>query len=274
MIKDVMVSLDGTEADERRVAAVGAIAEYFDAQVTGLFLNVLPVLVPAEWEGLSAVQTAELLEQARRTGDRLAVHARERLARLPVPTTLRQIEVLEGSQGEVAARAARSADVFVGLRPNGTADGRGQLLERVLFEGGRHLFLAPEGGSGERGFDRILLAWNGSREAARAAAEALPYLLKAEAVDVMVVQKPEPAPKIEATAFVQHLQHHGIGANLHELAPRDGGVAATLLAESNERGADLVVMGGYGHSRLREWLLGGVTYQLMHAATVPLILAH
>lgn len=274
MIKDVMVSLDGTDADERRIAAVGEIAEYFDAQVIGLFLIALPLLVPAEWEGLSAAQTAEMLEQARRVGESLATRARDRLATLPVPASLRRIEVLEGSQGEAAARAARDADVFVGLRPNGTAAGRGQLLERVLFEGGRHLFLAPETRAGANGFDRILLAWNGSREATRAAAEAMPYLVKADTVDVVVVQDPDPDPQINGTDLVKHLQHHGVGAFLREVTPRAGGVATTLLAEANERGADLIVTGGYGHSRLREWLLGGVTYQLMHEATAPLLMAH
>jgi nucleotide-binding universal stress UspA family protein len=144
----------------------------------------------------------------------------------------------------------------------------------VLFETGRHLFLAPEGGHGPAAFDRILLAWNGSREATRAAAEARPYLLKAEAVDVLVVQDSRLIPEISATDFVNHLLHHGIGAALHEVRPRAEGVAATLIAEAHDRSADLIVMGGYGHSRLREWLLGGVTYQLMHQSTVPLVLAH
>jgi nucleotide-binding universal stress UspA family protein len=73
---------------------------------------------------------------------------------------------------------------------------------------------------------------------------------------------------------MDHLLHHGVGAKLHDVRPRGSGIGATLIAEAQERSADLIVMGGYGHSRLREWLLGGVTYQLMHHAPIPLIVAH
>jgi len=274
MIKDVMVSLDGTPADEIRLAAVAEIAEYFDAQVRGLFLNVLPPLSPAEWEGLGAGQVTRIIEEARKNSEKVATKVKQRLARLQLPVELRRVDVPMGSQGDVAAREARSADVFVGLRPNGASGESEQLVESVLFETGRHLFLAPEGGQPPAGFDRILVAWNGSREATRAIAEAMPYMIKAAAVDVIVVRDASLISQISGADIVDHLLHHGIGAALHEVKPRADGVAATLIAEAHDRNADLIVMGGYGHSRFREWLLGGVTYQLMHRATIPLIVAH
>ena len=101
----------------------------------------------------------------------------------------------------------------------------------------------------------------------------MPYLRKAEMVDVIVVQD-SPFPPINGNDLMDHLLHHGVGAELHDVRPRGGGIGATLIAEAQERSADLIVMGGYGHSRLREWLLGGVTYQLMHQAPIPLIVAH
>lgn len=273
MIKDVMVSLDGTPADEIRLAAVTDIAEYFPIEVTGLFLNMLPAIGPAEWDGLGARQTAQILAEARETSDELAAGVERRLKTLQLPVRLRRIDVAAGTQGHVAAQEARAADVFVGLRPNGIGTDS-QLIENVLFETGRHIYLVPEDRGGPRVLDHIVLAWNGTREATRAVAEAMPYLMKAKTVDVVVVQDTLLATPVPGPTIVEHLLHHGVGAQLYEVRHRAGGVAATLIAEARERKADLIVMGGYGHSRLREWLLGGVTHQLMHETPVPLVLAH
>jgi nucleotide-binding universal stress UspA family protein len=273
MIRDVMVSLDGTPADEVRLSAVTDIAEYFEVHVTALFLNVLPELAPAEWDGIGARTAVQILQEARENSERVVAKIRKRLATLQMPVELRRIDVPSESQGEFAAREARVADVFVGLRPNGSPSDTAQVLESVLFETGRHLFLAPER-RGPAGFDRIMVAWNGSREATRATAEAMPYLLKAERVDVVVVQDSNLASPIRGTDLVDHLLHHGVGAELHEVRPRAGGIAATLMADAKERSADMIVMGAYGHSRLREWLLGGTTYQLLHQAPMPLVVAH
>jgi nucleotide-binding universal stress UspA family protein len=273
MIKDVMVSLDGTPVDEVRLAAVADIAEYFESHITALFLNMLPPLVPAEWDGIGAAHAAQVMQAAVENGNRIDAALRHRLATLQSPVELRRIDVATGSGGDVAAREARGADVFVGLRPNGASDEADQVIESVLFGSGRHLFLAPVDRPAPAAFDRIALAWNGTREATRAVAEAMPYLRKAEMVDVIVVQDSLYSP-INGNDLMDHLLHHGVGAKLHDVRPRGSGTGATLIAEAQERSADLIVIGGYGHSRLREWLLGGVTYQLMHQAPIPLIVAH
>ena len=123
---------------------------------------------------------------------------------------------------------------------------------------------------------RLSIAWNGGRESARALAEALAYLNKAKEVTVLVVDD-ESSTELQTalgTDAVNHLKHHGINVALHRARIRDGGVGATLIAEARRLNADLIVMGGYGHSRLREWLLGGRTYELLHNAPIPLLVAH
>jgi nucleotide-binding universal stress UspA family protein len=276
MIKDVMVRLDGTAADEIRLTAVDQIADLFEGRIVGLYLNVLPVLIPEEGDGVGAIHAAELLQKAQEVGDKVEEKLTRRLARLQKPVELRRFDVIGDAAADIAAREARTADTFVALRPNGGPREPENLIEGVLFGSGRHLFLVPKGKAAKPTFDRILLAWNGSREAARALAEAMPYLHKAKEVLVVVV---DDEPPVEQHALlggdaVDHLKHHGVNAYLHHVAMRDGDVGATLIAEARQRKADLIVMGGYGHSRLREWLLGGATYELMHQAPVPLLLAH
>jgi nucleotide-binding universal stress UspA family protein len=275
MIKDVMVRLDGSAADEVRLAAVNDIAELFDSQVIGLFLNILPVVIAAE-DGIGAARAAELLQAAREAGDKVEARLRERLNRLQKPVELRRFDILSDAAENVVAREARAADTFVALRPNGAPQEPEHLVESVLFGSGRHLFLVPNRRPTKTAFKRIMLAWNGSRESARALAEALPYLHNAAEAAVVVV---DDEPPLEARAIlgsdaVKHLKHHAVNADLHRVRMRDNDVGMTLIAEARRLKADLIVMGAYGHSRVREWLLGGATYTLLHKAPIPLLIAH
>lgn len=277
MIKDVMVRLDGTAADDIRLSAAQAISDRFDSQIVGLFLNVMPRLVVDIETGV--LIAPELIRQARESGDSLEMILAARLKELDYRTELRRIDVFIEDVADAAAREARSADAFVALRPNVSSNSLHEpqdLIESVLFGSGRHLFLVSQREPTRPPLNNLLIAWNGSREATRALAEAMPYLHKAQSVIVVVVGEriPSNLPELLTDELTAHLKHHGIDADLRRIKSSNGNAGSAIIAEAKRRKADVIVMGGYGHSRLREWLLGGATYELLHESPVPIVIAH
>jgi nucleotide-binding universal stress UspA family protein len=262
MIKDVMVRLDGSSGDDARLAAVTQIARMFEGHITGLFFAVASE-GHAEAGGKSADPTENLLF--------------ERLDRLQLSAVLRRLDVKDELDiSETALPVVRTADVFVALRPNSGPSEPKDLIENVLFGGGRHLFLAPENWTGFTPLENILVAWNGSRESARAMAEASPYLRQAERVGVLVVEgeggrKTDP---MKANDAVLHLRHHGIDAVKYRAVGEEDDTADLLVEQCRSFGANLLVMGSYGHSAQHDLLPGSTTSRMLRISPVPLLIAH
>jgi nucleotide-binding universal stress UspA family protein len=181
--------------------------------------------------------------------------------------------------GRVAAVHARYADVAVMTRP---ADGAGiemreEIVEGVLFYSGRPALIAPPGWKGDYIAKRAVVAWDASREATRALSEADDILEFSEKVTVLTVDaKPkafghgdQPGANIAG-----HLQRRGLNADVHNVESKGRAPAEAILEEADRLGADLLVMGGYAHSRLRELVFGGATRDLLRVAHIPVLMAH
>lgn len=146
------------------------------------------------------------------------------------------------------------------------------LIEAALFESGRPAVIVPDG------YDsfsarHVLIAWDGGGAAARAVADALPFLRAAETVDILsVTGEKDLSDSIPGTELAPHLARHGATVNVHVVQGSD--VAQTIREQAKARGADMIVMGAFKHSRLREWLLGGVTQSMLKTTPVPLLMSH
>lgn len=149
------------------------------------------------------------------------------------------------------------------------------IVEGLAFESGRPvLLLPPEGMAGHR-FDEIVIGWDGSRAAARALADALPFCERARAVTVVSVAGEKNLPDTAATSdVVRHLHRHGISATQDEVLANGHDAGHALLSHCRQTGADLLVMGAYGHSRTREFILGGATRSVLDKPDVPTLLSH
>ena len=149
------------------------------------------------------------------------------------------------------------------------------MVESVLFGSGRHVFLVPPSERRKMEFGRILVAWKGSREAARALAEARPYLGRAQSVSICVVgDKRSEERALLGSEAVTHLCHHGVDATLHQITKDKRGIDTILISEAKRLEADLVVMGAYGHSRMREYVFGGATHWVLQNISVPVLMSH
>jgi len=120
-----------------------------------------------------------------------------------------------------------------------------------------------------------MLCWDGGRTATRAIADSMPFLEKAKQVEVVVVgSKPPKSDEISGADIGQHLARHGLKVDVKRITSPDIDVPSTILSYAADSSADMIVMGGYGHSRLREFVLGGATRGLLESMTVPVLMSH
>jgi nucleotide-binding universal stress UspA family protein len=268
-ISNIMVSLDLGAAAADRVQLAAGIAERFEATLTGVAAQQVTSMIPIE-----NIDEAERLFEIedRRANERLA-EARalfEREAGERVRTAWRS------ALAEPLAyltEQARAADLVVVGR-HGLADGDPGLMGvpagALLMEVGRPVLVAPPGIE-RLAAKRVVVAWKDTREARRAVHDALPFLTRAEQVHVVVVGA---GADQGAEDLVAYLSSHGVSVTTHLLRSPETGAADEILRFARREEADLIVMGAYGHTRLREWIFGGATRDILQTATVCCLMSH
>jgi nucleotide-binding universal stress UspA family protein len=270
--------------DARRIGSVlapaAALAERFQARLVGLSI-VPPILVlPAGAPGAPDTVVVDTQCQAYREENPALKAAFESVVGLrKLASEWREAEAGSDSVANVALRHVRAADLVVAGQtdPEWLGTGHLDIADRLAVESGRPVLVVPRAGAGHDLGQNVLVAWNGRREAARAVFDALPILQQAKSVRIVAVSQQSADETAEDAASMDisgTLERHGVRCGpVQTVGPR-GGIGQTLLTEAKDHGCDLLVMGCYGHSRLREFVLGGASRYILSHMTIPVLMSH
>lgn len=285
MFKDILVHLDEGPRSATRLKVAVDLARRQGAHLTGIFVLDIPGsdlfygagMPYAGGGGMSEMVNSLRAESAARA-DAMGQEFLDAVRRQGLEGEWR---VVDGDTVGLLALHARYADLTVLGQPNADEPFKGPsadaVLVNVMMSSGRPVLAVPYAGPFEQVGERVLIAWNASRESTRAVNDALPILRGAKAVTVLAVNPRhgiEGHGDVPAADIALHLARHGVKAEAAHTIAKDIGEGDALLSYAADLGVDLIVCGGYGHSRAREMVFGGVTRTLLQEMTVPMLLSH
>ncbi len=289
----ILAVIDGGPGSESALESAVQLGRALQSQVDLLHVETdAESSLPVMGEGMSGAAVEQILQSLRAEAEARLAEARRLFeqhrtaGKLPVvepdsAPVAGQFAVcfrhVTGREPDEVLRRARLSDLTVfgqsgqrGAGPEGDG-GTSVTFEGTLFDSGRPVLLMPPAPVKDLG-STAAVAWDGSREAARAVHAALPLLRQAKRVVVVTARQSE--DDIEPSELVRYLAGHGIKARTWAFTPGSGALGEEILAEAAKAEANLLVMGGYGHSRLRELVLGGVTRSVLSKATIPVFMMH
>jgi len=276
MIKDIVVNLTGGQSQEFASDYAISLAAGFGAHLAGIGFIYEPVIPGSLIGGMPT----DLIEAQREENSRTAKEAVARFesaARAAgISAETRTVDASVAGGPDLFGRIARRFDLaLVGQARREQGASEELMIEGALFGSGRPLIVVPHAHKQEFKLDRIIVCWDGSRPAARAIADSLPFLQRARSIDIVVVTgERDKSGEITGTNMRRHLARHGINVEIKHITGGGSGVQNAILSHATETGSDFMVLGGYGHSRLREFILGGVTRSILRSMVVPVLMSH
>jgi nucleotide-binding universal stress UspA family protein len=275
--KTILIRVDDTPQWAGQFELAAGLAADFGGHLVGMCLMRRPEL-PGY---IRSAEIAEMIaERSRAAEDRVKASRQMFLDRIAKAGLSGECRIVEGEVQDLAAVHGRYADLLiVGQADVNLPDAstRMEEIQSVIFAAGRPLLLVPYAGKFKTLGKNVFVAWNASREATRAVTDALPLLQRAGKVTVMVVR-----PRADARAhgdipgadIAAYLARHGVKVEVMAEEGEGIDVGDLILSRVADLGSDLIVMGAYSHSRLRQWVLGGATRTLLESMTVPVLMSH
>jgi nucleotide-binding universal stress UspA family protein len=275
--RNILVQADTTTPSLTRSRLAAQLAGRFGAHLTGVFLKtefLRQYMVPEAISGLPAAEIDRLVKEHEDAVSEAAEHARLSFEAAAAQAGVSSDWlVVSGDTPEDLMACARRMDLAI--LPTATTPNLGQqriTAAEIALGGGGPVLVVPDAVTEVECGKRVLIAWNGSKEASRALRDAWPLIQQAETVNVLIVS---PHGDTGPESLLQrHLERHGCNANITVDRSEDASAGEVLRQKIRELKADLVVMGLYGHARLQELVLGGVSRDLLKSSPAPLLVAH
>ncbi|MEO3384977.1 universal stress protein [Mesorhizobium sp. CAU 1741] len=275
--KTLLAVLQGKHEAERVLDCALPLATRFDAHLIGVHAEAIPLpyVTPMGFPDTDFIATSSEINE-KRSGEIQALFE-ARAAREGVSHEWQAMQNVSGDSAVSALTAARTSDLVIAQQtdPDGEA-GSSANLEALLFESGRPVLFVPYAMPVSSGFKKVLVAWNGTQQAARATFDALPFIVAAEQTEILSIDAPDNSMQDAAVAgadIATALSRHG--ANVTVASQASGGIGAAEAIENriSETGADLLVMGAYSQSWLKEFFFGGATRSLLQSMPVATLMA-
>jgi nucleotide-binding universal stress UspA family protein len=275
--KDILIHVDSDNANSARVRAAIELALRSDAHLTGVCFAA-DQAIPVTTLGMGRLSVLDRQHEAAvERANAAATNFRSTATKEGLSSDCRVIKCSEGDVVRLLSIHARHADLAVVSQFDPTVAGGPSLSATVVFDCGRPVLIVPASGTGAILGERVVVAWDGGRAATRAVNDALPILERAKAVTVLCVNpetSEDDGPREPGADIALHLARHGVRVEAQYRIVSEIPTGDAILDEVTSTRSDLLVMGAYGHSRLRELILGGVTRQILANMTMPVLMSH
>lgn len=275
--KSIVSFVCGATPDATTLNTATAFAENWGGHLSVCTLGIDRMIATGQFAGATAVALQQNFEEAQATAQSGSEAARHLLAGAPIASDVEPLPIYIGSATQVVADRAQYSDLVVLPKPYGE---KRELDEEIVTEaalfGTRAPVLVVPQAHRDLSRPRAVIAWNNSPEALAAVRAALPLLKRAPSVDICIIDPPSHGPERSDPGgrLAQMLSRHGVRANVSVLAKTLPRVSDVIRRHLTDGDADLLVMGAYGHSRLREAILGGATRNMLEDCEIPVMLAH
>jgi nucleotide-binding universal stress UspA family protein len=275
MIKDIVVNLPLRQNNDRSTAFAASLASYFGAHLTGIAFILWPVIPSAEFGPAQAEFIKKQDAAAKQAADAAVERLEFEVRRENISWNSHQIAISVDSAPGRFAEIARAFDIAVVAQAESGGDMFEKLIvEAALFQSGNPILVVPYVQKAAFKIDRVMILWDGSATATRAVVGAMPFMHRARRIDlVSIVGERDLREELAGADMAKHLSRHGLKAQPTRLQ-MVGDITTTILNYAAQNPPDLLVMGGYGHSRFREIVLGGATRGILQGMTVPTLMSH